>query len=242
MFEAASKALSQMFSAPLRAVLGKAIGLALILIVIIGIGLHRLLAALAASGAAWAEHAYGGAPPAVWELLLWVLSIRAGFGIVTGALFLMPAVTAFVGSFFVDEIAEQVERRHYPAEPPGQALPFLRAIAQGVTTALLALIVYLCALPFLLFAGFGVVVTGWSLRTAVVTGSVAGLLVAMYVADLIGRLDPSLDGVRYASVFRYYGQAIQHGIEPIAFVGVTAAAVALAALGALLFERRDLSV
>ncbi len=158
MFEAASKALSQMFSAPLRAVLGKAIGLALILIVIIGIGLHRLLAALAASGAAWAEHAYGGAPPAVWELLVWVLSIMAGFGIVIGALFLMPAVAAFVGSFFVDEIAGEVERRHYPAEPPGQALPFLRAIAQGVTTALLALIVYLCALPFLLFAGFGLLV------------------------------------------------------------------------------------
>ena len=30
----------------------------------------------------------------------------AGLGIVTGALFLMPAVTAFVGSFFVDEVAD----------------------------------------------------------------------------------------------------------------------------------------
>jgi ABC-2 type transport system permease protein len=94
----------------------------------------------------------------------------------------------------------------------------------------------------LLFAGLGVVVTGWSLRTAVVTGSVAGVLVAMYVADLIGRLDPSISGIRYASVFRYYGRAIEAGIDPLAFAGVTAAAVALAALGALLFERRDLSV
>ena len=93
----------------------------------------------------------------------------------------------------------------------------------------------------LLFAGLGVVVTGWSLRTSVVTGSVAGVLVAMYVADLIGRLDPSLDWVRYGSVFRYYGRAIEDGIDPLAFAGVTAVAVALAALGALLFERRDLS-
>lgn len=93
----------------------------------------------------------------------------------------------------------------------------------------------------LLFAGLGIVVTGWSLRTAIVTGSVAGVLVAMYVADLIGRLDPSLDWIRYGSVFRYYGHAIEDGIEPIAFVGVTAAAVALAALGAVLFERRDLT-
>ena len=35
----------------------------------------------------------------------------------------MPAVTAFVGSFFVDEVAEAVERDSYPAEPPGHALP-----------------------------------------------------------------------------------------------------------------------
>ena len=39
----------------------------------------------------------------------------------------MPAVTAFVGIFFVDEIAEEVERTHYPAEPPGKALPLWRA-------------------------------------------------------------------------------------------------------------------
>ncbi len=93
----------------------------------------------------------------------------------------------------------------------------------------------------LLFAGLGVVVTGWSLRTSVVTGSVAGVLVAMYVVDLIGRLDTGLDWIRYVSVFRYYGKAIEDGIDPLAFAGVTAVAVALAALGALLFERRDIS-
>lgn len=93
----------------------------------------------------------------------------------------------------------------------------------------------------LLFAALGIVVTGWSLRTSVVTGSVAGVLVAMYVADLVGRLDTSLDWVRYGSVFRYYGRAIEDGIDPVAFVGVTAGAVALAALGAVLFDRRDLT-
>lgn len=93
----------------------------------------------------------------------------------------------------------------------------------------------------LLFAGFGAIAAGFSLRTSVVTGSVAGLLVAMYVLDLIGRLDPSLSGVRYASVFKYYGNAIEDGIEPLAFIGVTLAACALAALGAWLFERRDLA-
>jgi len=92
----------------------------------------------------------------------------------------------------------------------------------------------------LLFAGLGLVVSGWSLRTPVVTGAVAGVLVAMYVVDLIGKLDPGLSGLRYASVFRYYGNAIEDGIEALAFVGITVAAILLAALGAWLFDRRDL--
>ena len=81
----------------------------------------------------------------------------------------------------------------------------------------------------LLFAGLGIVATGFSLRTSVVTGSVAGVLVAMYVIDLVGRLDPDLSGVRYVSVFKYYGNAIEDGIDPLAFCGVTAVAIALAA-------------
>jgi ABC-2 type transport system permease protein len=93
----------------------------------------------------------------------------------------------------------------------------------------------------LLFAGFGTVAAGFSLRTSVVTGSVAGLLVAMYVIDLVGRLDPDLHTLRYVSVFKYYGNAIEDGVEPLAFAGVTLAACLLAALGAWLFERRDLA-
>lgn len=93
----------------------------------------------------------------------------------------------------------------------------------------------------LVFAGLGVVATGWSLRTSVVTGSVAGVLVSMYVIDLIGRLDSDLSGLRYVSVFKYYGNAIEDGIEPLAFCGVAVAAIAFAALGSWLFDRRDLS-
>ncbi|MBI3705158.1 MAG: sulfate transporter family protein [Rhizobiales bacterium] len=158
MIDAAVKALAQMCTQPLRRVLFKAIGLALLLIVIVGIVLNRLFAALAASGASWAEQTSGVAPHAAWASLAWVLSIVASLGIVTGALFLMPAVTAFVGSFFVDEVADAVERQHYPAEPPGRALPFLRALIEGVKFAALALVVYLCALPFVLLAGLGVVI------------------------------------------------------------------------------------
>jgi CysZ protein len=157
MIEAAVSAIAQMFTAPLRAVLLKAIGLALLLIVLIGLALQRLFAAMAERGATWAEQAYGVVPHGAWNVLVWALSIMAGLGIVTGALFLMPAVTAFVGSFFVDEIADAVERSDYPADTPGRALPVVRAMIEGVKTALLAILVYVVALPFLLF-GIGVLV------------------------------------------------------------------------------------
>jgi CysZ protein len=37
-------------------------------------------------------------------------------------------------------------------------LPFLRALLEGLKFASLALVVYLCALPFVLFAGLGVII------------------------------------------------------------------------------------
>ena len=175
MFDAAIKALTQMFSPPFRRVLLKSIGLALVLIVIIGIALNRLFSWLAESGAVWAEASTGG--HTAWQILAWVLSIAATLGVITGAVFLMPAVSALVGSFFVDEIADEVERTHYPADPRGQALPLPRALIEGINTALLSIAVYLVAAPFLLFAGLGLVIM--FLATAYLLGREYFLLAAM---------------------------------------------------------------
>ena len=89
----------------------------------------------------------------------------------------MPAVTALVASVFVDEIADEVERVHYPADRPGTALPLSRALIEGVKTALLAVLLYLLALPFFFFAGVGVVV--FFLVTAYLLGREYFLLAAM---------------------------------------------------------------
>ncbi len=92
----------------------------------------------------------------------------------------------------------------------------------------------------LFFAGVAILITGFRVQSALVTGLAAGLLVLMYIVDVIGKLAPDLDFLRYGSVFRYYGMAIEDGIDPVAFLGVTGAAVLLAVAGALLFDRRDL--
>jgi CysZ protein len=155
MFSAAARALAQMFTPPFRAVLLKSIGLALLMLVMFAIGLNRLFTWLAGTGAQYLDGITGPGAQAPLHALIWVLAVMAGFGVFAGAVFVMPAITSFVASFFSDDIAAEVEHVYYPADPPGVAVPVFTAGIEGIKTALLALLVYLCSVPFLLFAGFG---------------------------------------------------------------------------------------
>ena len=177
MLDAAVKALSQMLSRPFRAVLLKSVGLALALIVLLGIVLHRLLLWLATYGTEWGESMLGVSAHTPLSILAWILSIAAGLGIIAGSVFLMPAVTALVGSYFVDDIALEVERTYYPDEPHGIPLPLPAALMQGMKAASLAVLVYLLAVPFLLVAGLGIVI--FFLATASLLGREYFALAAM---------------------------------------------------------------
>jgi CysZ protein len=167
MLDAAVKALSQILSPPMRSILWRSIGLALVLIVVLAIGLQRLLSWFATSGEGWAEAMLGPGFQTPLNILAWIVSIAAGLGVVFGAVFLMPAITSLVASVFVDEVADHVEREHYPAEHPGTALPLGLAMTEGVKTAALTILVYLIVLPFVFFAGAGFIAffiaTAWLL-------------------------------------------------------------------------------
>jgi uncharacterized protein involved in cysteine biosynthesis len=155
MLDAAIKALSQMMSPAMRSILWRSVGLALVLIVVLAIGLQRLLSWFATYGEVWLEGLLGPGWHSSLEVLAWIISIAAGLGVVFGSVFLMPAITSLVASFFVDDVADVVEREYYPAERPGVALPFSQAITEGVKTALLTILVYLVALPLVFLAGAG---------------------------------------------------------------------------------------
>jgi uncharacterized protein involved in cysteine biosynthesis len=167
MLDAAVKALSQILSPPMRSILWRSVGLALVLITVLAIGLQRLLSFLASSGEGWAEAMLGPSFHTPLNVLAWIVSIAAGFGVVFGAIFLMPTITSLVASVFVDEVADHVELEHYPAERPGAALPLGLAVSEGIKTALLTLLVYLIALPFVFVAGAGFIAffiaTAWLL-------------------------------------------------------------------------------
>ena len=167
MLDAAVKALSQILSPPMRSILWRSIGLALVLIVVLAFGLQRLLSWFAVYGEDWAEAMLGPGFHTPLNILTWIVSIAAGLGVVLGAVFLMPAITSLVASVFVDEVADHVEREHYPTERPGTALPFGLAMTEGIKTALLTILVYLIALPFVFIAGAGFIAffiaTAWLL-------------------------------------------------------------------------------
>lgn len=221
MLDAAVKALSQILAPPMRAILWKSIGLALVLVALLAFCLQRLLSWLAVAGENWAEAMLGSSFHAPLNILAWLLSIAAGFGVVFGAVFLMPAITSLVASVFVDDVADIVEREHYPAERPGTALPFGIAMTEGVKTALLTLLVYLLALPFVFIAGAGFlaffVATAWLLgreyfelaamrfhspaeakamrRHHAMTVFIAGLIIAAFVSIPVVNLATPLFGM-----------------------------------------------
>jgi CysZ protein len=167
MLNAVLAALGQMFSQPFRMVLLKSMGLAVALLALLTIVLFRLLEWLSNAGAEWLEGTIGPTAHGPLAVLGWIVAVALGLGLFAGAVLLMPAVTALVASFFADEIAELVERSHYPADPPGMAVPLWLAAIQGTKAALMAVVVYLCVLPFFLLAGAGAVVffiaTAWLL-------------------------------------------------------------------------------
>jgi CysZ protein len=167
MIDAAIKALSQILSPPMRSILWRSIGMALVLVAVLAIGLQRLLSWLATEGTGWAEATLGPTSHTPLDVLSWIISIAAGLGVVFGGILLMPAITSLVASFFVDEVADHVEHEHYPAERPGVALPLGLALREGSKTAALTMLVYLIALPFVFVAGAGFLVffiaTAWLL-------------------------------------------------------------------------------
>jgi CysZ protein len=168
MLAAVFKALDQMFTPPFRAVLFKSVGLAVALLVVLVVVLFRLLEWLSGTGLVWLEGTFGSWAHGPLAVIGWIIAFALGIGLLAGAILLMPAVTAVVASLFSDEIAEIVERTYYPADPPGRALPLIRAMIEGIKIALLAVAIYLVATPFLLFAGVGVVL--FFLATAWVQG------------------------------------------------------------------------
>jgi CysZ protein len=114
MIEAAGLALSDILSPAFRGVLAKSLALTLVLLGGLWLGLEWLLTQFIGTS---------------WPWFNATLEILAGVGLFIGLGFLAAPVAALVVGFFADDVAEAVERLHYPADPPGRPLPVGRSFA-----------------------------------------------------------------------------------------------------------------
>ncbi|GGK32193.1 sulfate transporter family protein [Salinarimonas ramus] len=133
-------ALRQVLSPGLRGILWKSIGLTILLLAV--------LWAAATRGVDWllAQETYTDAYP--WIDTLGV--VLAGAGLLVGALYLIPAVSALVASVFADDAAAVVERTDFPGDEPGREVALLPSILYGLRFFALTLAVNLVALALLL--------------------------------------------------------------------------------------------
>lgn len=118
------------------------------------------------------------------------------------------------------------------------------AVGAAFGTGMSAVVVgrgFLNVWPLAMVAGgLGLLAVGACRGAGRATGFAMTVVVGMYFLDLLGKLAPSVEGLRSVSIFRYYGSAIQHGLDTGHVVGLTTLAVLLAAGGAELLERRDI--
>ena len=143
MLRDAITAFAQTFSPEYRRVLLRSVGLAIGLLIALGVGAHYAQTNFVALDLRWAEI---------------TIDILAAFGIFIGAIFLVPPVTSLVAGLFLDDVAAQVERNDFPLEPEGQALPIVRSLWLTVKFFGVMLAVNLVALLLLLVPGVNLVV------------------------------------------------------------------------------------
>jgi len=72
--------------------------------------------------------------------------------------FLLLPITALVATFFIDEIAETVEERHYPNDPPGREMPLVQGLVIAATYTLSIIGINILVLLVALIPGINLVV------------------------------------------------------------------------------------
>jgi CysZ protein len=146
LFQSVFAAAREVFSPALRGILWKSIGLTLALLVLVWIGLTKLFDIFLTN------HDLSATYPIIDSFAFFL----AGFGLFVALIYLLPAVSAIVAGYFLDDVAEVVERKDYPADPPGRALPFGKAILYGIRFAGLSVLVNLVALLLFFIPGINI--------------------------------------------------------------------------------------
>jgi CysZ protein len=140
MFQDALDSLLDIFSPPFRRVVLKSLGLTLAVLIAIYYAVDRFALSFVTTHTGW---------------LAAMISILVGFGLFIALALLAAPTTSLVASFFLDEIAELVEREVDPGGAPGKPAPALEAALFSLRFAGLTAAATVAALVLLLIPGIG---------------------------------------------------------------------------------------
>lgn len=139
--ESARLAASQLFEPDFRRVLWKSIGITLLLLLVAWITLEAVISTFLTP--------LLGPWPWVATAVVWLM----GAGMFIGAIFLIAPVSAAFAGIFMDEVAEAVERRHYPGDPAGVAMPIIPSVVLAAKFLLVVAAANILALILVLLPG-----------------------------------------------------------------------------------------
>ena len=126
--DTARLALANLFAPETRTVFWKVLGLTLLVLLGLWLAIRQTFIALALP---LLDNLLPGIPDwAAW--LSVVFGVLAGIGLALALALLISPVTAVIAGLFLDDVAEVVEKRDYPQDPPGRALPLGEAIASSI--------------------------------------------------------------------------------------------------------------
>jgi CysZ protein len=151
--DSARAAVANLFAPDMRRLVWKVLSITLLVLIALWLSLHAALIA-------FAKPFLEDFLPELPEWIDWVmvaLAAIAGFGIAAGLSLLMAPVTALIAGLFLDDAADVVERRDYPRDAAGTAMPFLPALIGSLKFLGVVIVGNLLALMLLLVPGVNLV-------------------------------------------------------------------------------------
>lgn len=152
-FDAARLAAINLFAPETRKVFWKVLGMTLLVLAGLWLAVRSAFFAFAAP---WLQTLLPDLPAwAGW--LSFVFFVVAGLGLALVLALLLSPVTALIAGLFLDDVAEVVERRDYPEDAPGRAMPLGAAIASSLKFLGVVIVGNLIAVALLFVPGVNLI-------------------------------------------------------------------------------------
>lgn len=152
-FDSARLALVNLLAPETRSAFWKSLGLTILILIALWISLRETFVY-------WVLPMLQTFIPDLPEWAGWfgfVVAILASLGLALALALLIAPVTALVAGVFLDDVAEVIEKRDYPEDPPGRAMPLGEAIVASLKFLGVVIVGNIVALFLLLVPGINII-------------------------------------------------------------------------------------